>query len=175
MSGDVQPSEADSMIAYTTLPSTTTISTWPAGSNRRARGARDSGTNSAAHTIATAATGTLIQKTDRQPKASTSPPPRIGPSASASPDIEPKTPMARARSAVPVYVFATIATAAGLSMVPPTACSARAATSQPTPGASPHSSDPRPKTARPTWNTRRRPTRSAVDPASTRNAASTSE
>jgi hypothetical protein len=83
--------------------------------------------------------------------------------------------MARARSVAPVNVFATIATATGLSMVPPTACSARAAISQPMPGASPHSSDPRPKVARPAWETRRRPIRSAADPASTRNPASTRE
>jgi hypothetical protein len=63
--------------------------------------------------------------------------------------------------------------ATGLSIVPPVACSARAAISQPVPGARLHSSEPRPKTARPIWKTRRRPARSAVDPASTRKPAST--
>ena len=66
-----------------------------------------------------------------------------------------------------------IAIATGLSIVPPTACSARAAISQPMPGARPHSSEPSPKAARPIWKTRRRPTRSAVEPASTRKLAST--
>ena len=48
------------------------MSSWPAGSNRRARGARDSGTNRAVSTIAASTTGTLIQKIDRQPTVSTS-------------------------------------------------------------------------------------------------------
>ena len=60
--------------------------------------------------------------------------------------------MARARSAGAGKVVATIAIATGLSIVPPTACTARAAISQPMPGARPHSSEPRPKTARPIWN-----------------------
>ena len=81
--------------------------------------------------------------------------------------------MALARSAGSGNVLAMIAIATGLSIVPPTACSARAAISQPMPGARPHSSEPSPKAARPTWKTRRRPTRSAVDPASTRKLAST--
>ncbi|GAA1313326.1 hypothetical protein Psi02_56970 [Planotetraspora silvatica] len=40
-------------------------------------------------------------------------------------------------------------------------------------GARLHSSEPSPKAARPTWKIRRRPTRSAVDPASNRRQAST--
>ena len=66
-----------------------------------------------------------------------------------------------------------IAIATGLSIVPPTACSARAAISQPMLGARLHSSEPSPKAARPTWKIRRRPTRSAVEPASNRKLAST--
>jgi hypothetical protein len=81
--------------------------------------------------------------------------------------------MALARSIRSVKVFATIAIATGLSIVPPAACSARAAISQPMLGARLHSSEPSPKTARPTWKIRRRPTRSAVDPASNRKLAST--
>jgi hypothetical protein len=63
--------------------------------------------------------------------------------------------------------------ATGLSIEPPAPWSARAAISQPIPGARPHSSEPAPKAAKPAWNKRRRPTRSAVDPASTRKLAST--
>jgi len=125
-------------------------------------------------TIAAATIGTLIQKTDRQPTPSTRAPPRIGPSPSDRPDTAPNTPMALARSARSGKVAATIASATGLSIVPPAACSARAAISHPMLGARPHSSEPIPNTARPTWKTRRRPTRSAVDPASSRKQASTS-
>lgn len=81
--------------------------------------------------------------------------------------------MALARSAGPGNVLAMIAIDTGLSIVPPTACSARAAISQPMLGARPHSSEPSPKAARPTWKTRRRPIRSAVDPASIKKLAST--
>jgi len=73
-----------------------------------------------------------------------------------------------------VNVVATIDIATGLSIVPPTACTARAATSHPMPGARLHNNEPTPNAARPTWKTRRRPTRSAVEPASTRKLASTS-
>ncbi len=173
MTGEVQPSLPDSMIAATRPPRTPIIRTWPTGSNRRALAARDSGTNSAAHTMAATTIGTLTQKMARQPRPSTRTPPRIGPSARARPDIEPNTPMARARSAGSGKVLAVIASATGLSIVPPTAWSARAAISQPMPGARPHSSEPSPKAARPVWKTRRRPSRSAVEPPRTRKLAST--
>ena len=103
------------------LPSTRTTRIWPTGSNRRARAARDSGTSSAVHTIAADTIGTLIQKMECQPKPSTRAPPRIGPSASDRPVIEPNTPMALARSGGSGNVVATIAIATGLSIVPPAA------------------------------------------------------
>ena len=142
MTGEVQPSLPDSMIAQTTLPSTTITRSWPAGSNRRARAARDSGTNSLAHTIAAATIGTLTQKTERQPKAPTRAPPRTGPRTSASPVIEPNVPMALARSTGWGNALTMIAIATGFSIAAPTACSPRAAISQPAPGARPHSSEP---------------------------------
>ena len=162
------------MIEKTTPPRTMIIRTCPTGSNRRARVARDSGTNSRVRTIAATTIGTLTQKIACQPTPSTSTPPRIGPSASARPDIEPKTPMALARAAGSGNVVATIAIATGLSIVPPTACSARAAISHSMLGARPHSSEPSPNVASPIWKTRRRPNRSAADPARSRKLASTS-
>jgi hypothetical protein len=54
--------------------------------------------------------------------------------------------------------------ATGLSIEPPTACTIRKTISQPTLGASEHASDPSVKTASPTWKTRTRPSRSAVEP-----------
>ncbi len=64
--------------------------------------------------------------------------------------------------------------ATGLSMDPPTACTMRNAISQPRLGARLHSPEPTVKTARPTWKTRRRPTRSAVAPDSISRLARTS-
>jgi hypothetical protein len=119
-------------------------------------------------------TGMLIQNTLRQPAESTRAPPTIGPTATDRPNIEPQTPIALARSAGSVNTLVTIARATGLSMLPPTACSPRKAISQPSPGASEHASEPREKTARPVWNTRRRPIRSPSEPDSITRLAITS-
>ena len=64
-------------------------------------------------------------------------------------------------------------TATGFIIEPPTAWSMRNATSQPRPGARLHSSEPKVKVASPIWKTRRRPNRSAVDPARMRKLATT--
>jgi hypothetical protein len=63
--------------------------------------------------------------------------------------------------------------ATGLSMEPPTACTARNVISHPVLGARLHSSEPMPKTESPTWNVRRRPNRSPVEPPSISRLAST--
>ena len=86
----------------------------------------------------------------------------------------PQTPMALARSARSVKTLVMIDMATGLSIEPPTACSARNAISQPVVGAMLHSSDPAPKSTRPVWNVRRRPMRSPMDPPSMSRLASTS-
>ena len=67
----------------------------------------------------------------------------------------------------------TIDKATGLSIEPPTACSIRKMISVPVFGAMLHNSDPRLKVARPIWKILRRPTRSAVEPASIKRLAST--
>ena len=118
------------MIPKVTPASSTIISPWPAGSNRRARGARDSGTNRAASTTTATATGTLSQKIDRQPTVSTRRPPSSGPSAIDRPITLPQTPIALARSARSVKTFVMIDMATGLSIEPPTAWTARNAISQ---------------------------------------------
>jgi hypothetical protein len=64
--------------------------------------------------------------------------------------------------------------ATGLSIEPPTACSIRNATSQPRPGARLQASEPSVNTVSPAWKVRRRPMRSAVDPANISRLASTS-
>ncbi len=172
--GEPQPAAGASMNPYVTVASTTMISTWPTGSIRRARGARDSGTNSAHSTNAATPTGMLIQKIACQPAVPTSVPPTSGPSAMLRPIMPPHTPMALARSRGSVKVFVMIDMATGLSMEPPTACSARAATSQPRLGASEHMSEPSVNSVSPVWNVRRRPTRSPVEPDSMSRLASTS-
>ena len=148
-------------------------SPWPTGSTRRGRAARDSGTNSAASTIAASPTGMLTQKMPRQPTLSVSTPPSTGPSAMDRPKTPPQTPMARARSRGSVKVLAMIDTATGFIIEPPTACSMRNATSQPRSGARLHSREPRVNVASPIWKIRRRPSRSAVDPARMRKLAMT--
>ena len=66
-----------------------------------------------------------------------------------------------------------MASATGFSIDPPTACSIRNATSQPSPGARLHSSEPTVNSASPAWKTRRRPSRSANEPDSISRLAST--
>jgi hypothetical protein len=123
--------------------------------------------------IAARHTGTLIQKMDCQPALSTSTPPTSGPSAMLRPITPPHTPMALARSRLSVKVLVMIDIATGLSIEPPTACTIRNTISQPALGATLHSSEPRPNRVRPVWKVRRRPIRSAVEPASISRLAST--
>ncbi len=115
----------------------------------------------------------LIQNTDRHPTESTRAPPTIGPAAMPSPTTPLQAPMARARSFGSVKVLVMIDSATGFSIDPPTAWIIRKAINQPSPGAMLHSSEPATNTASPTWNTCRRPSRSAVDPDSNSNEAST--
>ncbi len=152
----------------------TMISPWPTGSTRRGCAARDSGTTSAVRTMAAIPTGMLTQKMLRHPTLATSTPPITGPSAMLSPNTAPQVPIALARSRASVNVLAMMDMATGLSIDPPSACTIRNATSQPRPGARLHSAEPVVNTASPTWNVRRRPTRSPVEPASIRKLATTS-
>ena len=91
-----------------------------------------------------------------------------------SPNIAAYMPIARARSAGSTNTVRMIDNATGLSIEAPIACSIRAAISTPDVGASAHSSEPSENTSRPSWNTRLRPTRSAVEPASMSRLARTS-
>ena len=80
------------------------------------------------------------------------------------PITPPHTPIAWARSRGSSNTLRMIDIATGLSIEAPIPCRTRKATSRPRLGAKAHSSDPSENTVRPIWNTRRRPTRSAVDP-----------
>ncbi len=173
ISGEPQPAPGASMIAYVTAPSTPMTSSWPTGSGRRGSGARDSGTYRMVSSSAASPTGRLIQKIERQPTVCTSSPPTTGPAAMLMPTTPPQTPMARARSFGSVKVLVMIDIATGLSIEPPTAWSIRKATSQGRLGAMLHRAEETVKTTRPAWKTRRRPTRSAVEPASISSEART--
>jgi hypothetical protein len=153
--------------------SNTTIASWPSGSKRRGCGDRESGTNSPAAVRATTPIGRLIQKIARQSTNSTRMPPTSGPSPMPIPETPPQMPMARARSRGSVKTLVMIDMATGLSIEPPSACTIRKATSHPTDGPRLHSTDPQTKIARPVWNVRRRPTRSAIEPDSNKKLAST--
>ena len=154
--------------------SSTITSSCPAGSKRRARGARDSGTKRAVSTRTASTTGTFSQNTDRQPTTSTRRPPTNGPNAIDRPITPPHTPIALARSARSVKTLVMIDMATGFSIEPPIACTARKPISQPVLGARLHSSEPRPNSANPVWKVRLRPNRSPVDPPSMSRLASTS-
>lgn len=125
-------------------------SSWPGGSTRRARGARDSGTNFAVSAIASRPTGMFTQKIARQLTPSTSAPPSTGPSARLSPTTPAHTPIAWARSRGSVNVLRMIDIATGLSIEPPIACSARAPIRTPMLGARLHSSEPSVNASSPT-------------------------
>ena len=145
----------------------------PTGSGRRARGARDSGTNSVVSTMAASPIGTLIQKIARQSTASISVPPTIGPEAErdaddAAPHADRLRPLPRLGEGVGDDRHRD-----GVEHRPADRLQARKAISQPSDGARLHSSEPSTNTASPIWNTRRRPSRSAVEPASISRLAST--
>ena len=115
-----------------------------------------------------------MKNTARHPLAAIRAPPTTGPRAMLSPNTAPHAPIAWARSRGSSNTLRMIDIATGLSIEPPIACTTRAAIRNPRLGAMPHSSEPIENTARPTWNTSRRPIRSAVDPASISRLASTS-
>lgn len=125
ISGERQPAAGASMIPYVRLPSSAMTSSWPTGSTRRGRAARDSGTCRRVRARATRPTGRFTQKMERQPTESTSTPPTSGPAAMEMPATAPHAPMARARSAGSVKVLVMIDMATGLSIAPPTACTIR--------------------------------------------------
>ncbi len=132
---------------------------------------RSLGSTRAPTAKAAAPTGTLAMNTQRQ-SASTSSPPRTGPSPAAIPPIEAQARMAPGRSAGGV-ASSSSAREVGISAAAPAACTTRAASSQPTAGASAHSAEATVKTASPARNTRRCPIRSASRPAATSSAAKT--
>ena len=100
--------------------------------------------------------GTLMKKIHRQEAASTSSPPRLGPSASEMPLTPPQKPMALPRSSGG-KTLAMIDRVLGIIMAPPSPWTARKPISHPIPGARPQASEARVKTHSPTMKTALRP------------------
>ena len=91
-----QPTLGPSMTAYANEPTASANSSWPATSNRRSRGSRDSATKRSVTNTATMPTGALTRKMLRQPLVCTRRPPSVGPIAIAVLAIAVQMPIARA-------------------------------------------------------------------------------
>src|SRR5439155_458364 len=115
----------------------------------------------------------------RQSKASSTPPPTIGPRAIAAPVLAPHRPIASARSRRSVTTCVSSDSVAGNTIAAPTPITARAAISWPGLPVNPPARLARPKTARPASSMPLRPNRSerlpkaSTDPANKRLNAST--
>ena len=114
--------------------------------------------------------GMLTRKIQRHDSPLVITPPSTGPTATAIPVIAPNTPKAMPRS-LPWNALDKSASDVANMIAPPTPCPARASVRNRGLGASPHSSEPVVKIATPTAKTRRRPSRSASEPAVSRSAA----
>jgi hypothetical protein len=95
-------------------------------------------------------------------------PPNSTPAAAPLPPIAPQIPSALLRSAPSSKVVMMIASVAGEMIAAPSPCTARAAIRTPIEPESPQASDATEKSATPNMNTRRRPSRSAARPPSSR-------
>jgi hypothetical protein len=173
MGQDVQPEWRPSITAEVNANSAAMTNICAGRSIFRGRSARDSRMKRAVKPSPMTPSGMFTQKIDRQPRLSTSRPPRSGPAAMATPKAAPQIPTARARSLGSRNVLTMIDIATGLSIEPPIACNARDATSTRAFGATLQSNEPILKATSPTWNVLRRPKRSAIAPARSRKLATT--
>ena len=145
------------MIPYTSPNRPVVASPTPIGSSRPAppRLSRSSSVSG----ISSTPIGTLIQKIHCHELHSTTAPPITGPSATPRPAIAPHTPNATPRLAAGMTSASTVSVS-GMTIAPPTPCSAREATSVPMSGARAAAADASVKIARPIASSRRRPKRS---------------
>ena len=120
-----------------------------------------------ASTTPAAHSGRFTRNTAGHPAVCTSTPPSSQPDAPPAAAAAVHHATARRRGSGSENVAASSANAAGASIAAPMPCTARAATSAVPDGASPQASDAPPNTISPTWNSRRRPNRSAARPAAT--------
>ena len=133
---------------------------------RCATSARLSCTRRGVTASTSAPTGTLMKKIHDQLRELVSAPPSSTPAAAPLPETAPQMPRARFRSCPSSKVVVKIESAAGESRAAPSPCSERKAISEPDDQANPSSSEKVVKSASPTMNSRRRPSRSAMRPPS---------
>ena len=117
--------------------------------------------------------GTLTKKIHSQPRPSVSSPPISGPIDTAPPIVAPQAPIAVARSR-PSNSCAISASEVANMAPPPTPCRPRARLSVVGSVEIPHRREATVKMAKPIANTRRRPSRSPSEPATSREVASVS-
>ncbi len=113
-------------------------------------------------------TGMLTKKIHSHPSHFVSTPPISTPTAAPLPPIAPQIPSALFRSEPSSNVVEMIESAAGERIAAPRPCTARAAISIPSELDRPQASEAAVNSATPTMNTRRRPSRSAARPPSSR-------
>ena len=121
-----------------------------------------------ASSAATIPIGTFTHSTHSQPAYSVSTPPSRTPAAPPEPATAPQAPSALLRSAPSEKVVVTIESAAGERSAAPRPWTARAAISAPSDSAKPPTSEASAKRTSPDMNTRRRPSRSASRPPSSK-------
>ena len=121
-----------------------------------------------ARAAATIPIGTLTHRTHSQPTYSVRTPPSSTPAAPPAPATAPQTPSALLRSEPSRKVVVTIESAAGERIAAPRPWTARAAISVPSLSAKPPAREASAKSTSPPMNTRRRPSRSASRPPSSR-------
>ena len=112
--------------------------------------------------------GTFTNSTQRQLSPLVRIPPSSTPAAPPAPATAPHTPSARLRSSPSANVVVMIDSAAGETIAAPMPCTARAAISHASDCASPPSSEASENVTSPIMNIRRRPSRSASLPPSSR-------
>src|SRR4029079_3728498 len=109
-----------------------------------------------------------MKKIHSQPRPSVIGPPTSHAAVAPTPPIAAQMPSALLRSAPSANVVATIDSAVGVMIAAAMPCTTRAATSASTDPASPHASEASANSAVPVMNTRRRPSRSAARPPSSK-------
>ncbi len=142
----------------------------PNQSGRPARGSCDSLTRHAAIAMVPRQIGMLTKKIQRQEMPLVSTPPSTGPTATATPVVAPNAPNATPRSR-PLNADAISASAVANIAAPPIPWNARASWRKKMSCAAPHATEPTRNSAVPMMNTRRRPNRSASEPAVSSRAA----
>src|SRR6516225_58369 len=156
--------------AYTSSVRPPVTVTAPAASKRRwPRPARLSGSKNRAAATISAPTGRLTKKIHGHDSQVVSIPPASTPIAAPAPVTAPNAPSALLRSAPSGNRTKIRASAAGAISAAPTPSTARAAISAPAEPASPQASEAAVNTAAPMIKTRRRPSRSASRPPSSKN------